>query len=220
MFLAGCGQPKPDITDIPRVQTVEHQIHLAEFANYDEPVATSRDGEVDAQWSMAVKQEATPARADPADYGANSEGEFWRDSIIESKSYVLEAGAGVTTHTHGVVIIATEGITIDGRVNVRNLGAQSGEAGYQTTRAATLALYTGYGDTDPASGEPLLWGAGGLDGCMGGGYVILRAPTITLNGALDAGSDCGQAGIVILEGNTQGNGTITASLVIHRGQTQ
>lgn len=216
-LFAGCSQPGPTV-GVQAPQAVEYRVRLAEFAQYDGPVATSRDGGMDPKWEAAVSMEAAPEGRDPADYGANQDGEFWQDTIIEAKSYHLEADAAITTHTHGIVIFATQSITIDGRINVRGLGAQPQEPGYSATRAGTLALYRGYGETDEASGEPLLWGAGGPD-CNGGGYVILRAPEIILNGVIDAGSDCGQGGIVYLEGNTTGSGVVTANLIIHRGDT-
>lgn len=214
VLLSGCSQSTPQDLE---PGFVEHRVRLVEFQGGAE-TTTIESTDSDVKWGATVQREATPEGRDPADYGANEAGEYWQDTIIEARAYNLGAGAAITTHTHGVVIIATESITIDGRINVRGLGAAPLEAGYPTTRAAMLDLYRAYGQTDEATGEPLLWGAGGPD-CNGGGYIILRAPTIILNGELDAGSDCGQGGIIYLEGNTSGSGVITASLVIRRGDT-
>lgn len=219
VLIAGCAQPSA--TPLEPTQPLEHRVRLVDLAATDgSTVMTSGDAEQDAKWSSIAVQEETPKDADPADYGANPDGEYWQDTIIQAKSYTLDGK--ITTHTHGVVIYATESITINGAINVRNLGAQPMEQGYSTTRAATMNLYRAYGETDPATGEPQLWGAGSTTPeCVsnGGGYVVLNAPSITINGDIDAGSDCGQAGIVILEGNTTGSGLITASLIIHRGTT-
>lgn len=199
-------------------------MQLVEFANVEsngtkglEVTAADSDGRAD------VMQAATPEGKDPADYGANEDGAYWMDGIQATKSYTLQAGGKITTHTHGIVIIASDSITIDGTIAVRDQGAAPGNPGYATSRAGTLSLYRGYGATDDASGEPVLWGSGSPPGAKcegaGGGYIILNAPVIHLNGDLDAGSACGQAGIVYLEGNVDGAGTITASLIIHRGTT-
>lgn len=166
---------------------------------------------------LEVTKEPLSKSANPVDYNANAKGEYWEDGIIQSKSYELASGAVITTHTHGIVIYSATSIVIDGTVNVRDLGALPGEQGYSTTRAATLALYRGYGETDADSGgEPRLWGAGGAD-CRGGGYIILDAPQIEVNGVLDAGSSCGQGGVIYLEGTATGSGSLQASLIIRRG---
>src|SRR5688572_27786351 len=124
--LSGCSNA-PLASDI-EPEVVEYRVRLAEFAD-GSGVTTIEEGSTDAKWGSEIQREATPRDADPADYGANAKGEYWQDTIIEAKSYVLDAGAVITTHTHGVVIIATESITIDGRINARGLGAGPGEPG-------------------------------------------------------------------------------------------
>lgn len=215
LLLAGCSQTA---TTTPE-PVVVNQVRLVTFAqgamNTTEGEGVSRA----TSWDEEVHQEPVPERADPADYGANSDGARWVDGIIQAKTYHLATDAKIATHTHGIVIYAQE-ITIDGTITVHNQGAPPGETGYAETRAAKMALYSGYGETDQDTGEPRLWGAGSTTkDCEspGGGYIVLNARNIILNGELDAGSDCGQAGIVILEGPVTGTGTITASLIIHRG---
>lgn len=201
------------------------RVHLVDLAAGSvEGINATADQDRGTTWDAAVMRGAPPEKANPADYGANADGERWEDILSQAKSYELDGT--ITTHTHGIVIYAQDSITVNanGRINVRDHGAPPGEQGYGTTRAATMSLYSGYGETDEATGEPLLWGAGApleyLDGSCdgyGGGYIVLNAPTIHLNGDLDAGSTCGQGGVVILEGNVDGTGTITASQIIHRG---
>jgi hypothetical protein len=212
VLLSGCtNSPGSDFTQPP-----VYHVHLVELGAGDTAGSLNVTAG-DSDQAYAVR-EAPPKGGDPADYGANSDGAYWQDDVMVLKAYRLEVGAKITTHTHGIVVYASESITIDGLVIVRSLGAPPNETGYPTTRAATMNRIRGYGETDPATGEPLLWGAGG-DSCSGGGYIILNAPQIYLNGALDAGSDCAQGGVVYLEGTVTGKGTIEASLIIHRGTT-
>lgn len=222
LSLAGCATTPPASMDAPPPASVEHRVRLVELTATGNGTIVTAEGDGVA-WTADSKQAAIPRQADPADYGARPDGAYWQDSIIQAKSYTLDAGAMITTHTHGLVIYATESITVNGRIDARNIGAQPNTPGYSSTRAATMNLYRAYGETDEATGEPLLWGGGSqTDECVspGGGYVILNAPQIILNGDVDAGSDCGQAGIVYLEGNVSGAGVVTASLIIHRGTTQ
>lgn len=215
LLVAGCSQPEPATLE---PQTREGRVQLVQFTQITDPTQ-EQNVERGTSWDAEVQQSEAPKGTLAADYGANEDGEYWQDTIIQAKTYHLEAGAAITTHTHGIVIYAQE-IIIDGRINARNLGAPPGEDGYATTRAATMNLYRAYGETDADTGEPRLWGAGSTSKeceSPGGGYIILNAPTITLNGELDAGSDCGEAGIVYLEGNVTGTGAIHASLIIHRG---
>ena len=167
----------------------------------------------------AVVVGETAKGRDPADFGRREDGALWQDAVVEAVDYVVEVGQVVTTHTHGVVVYAQGSITIRGRLDVHGLGSRDGDPTRPTSRVAQLHILDAHGDPDPSGVEPWLYGDAGTTDCpgTGGGYVILRAPTIQIDGTIDASGDgCGQGGTVYLEGTVAGSGTVRAGLVVRR----
>jgi hypothetical protein len=160
----------------------------------------------------SVSKTALPVGKNPADYGADERGYYWQDGIVQTDKYELKADATITTHARGVIVYATT-IYINGTINVAGLG---GESGYDAnSRAGMMAILTGHGELDE-NRELLLYGAPGCSG-FGGGYVILHAANIYVNGVIDArGANCATGGVIYLEGQTQIKGAVYGGMVVQR----